>query len=123
MTTKSTVTSIMFEEIKELLECLNKKLDDAGGKQISEGYTFYDVETIIKSIKVVDVKGLEDELNSLNDAINNSTKEILNKLFQITQQNQVVQHKHTIDLKSVKTVLFIFILSCLLCLSLFFNLR
>lgn len=109
---------IMFEEIKEKLEALTQ------ANQTKNGYTLPEVDKIIRSIKIPtpDTKQLENIAISIHSEINNAIKR-METLAKRKEEDKVISHIHSIELKSTKVCITLIVLVLALLLSLFLNFR
>jgi hypothetical protein len=106
---QSEIQASMFEEIKEILNKINKKLD-SNSKPIS---TTINNEEFITGLKATQV--------SINYAYTELAKE-QKRILETLKDKKEVKHIHTLDLKSSKVFWLISTLGFLLSSSLAFNL-
>lgn len=105
---QSEIQASMFEEIKEILNKINKKLD-SNSKPIS---------TTINEEFITGIKEAQVSINYAYTELSKEQKRILETL----KDKKEVRHIHTLDLKSSKVFWLISTLGFLLSSSLAFNL-
>lgn len=138
MSQNQNIIPVMFEELKNLISSIIKRLDNlqnfakpTESNPPVDNMAFKRLEQQIQQIPKPDIAKLEQGqsaitqnckvlLNSANQQ-DETLKEILNRLEQQDTQRPVQKHLHTIDIKSSKVVITIVGLSLFLFLSLVSN--
>lgn len=138
MSQNQNIIPVMFEELKNLISSIIKRLDNlqnfakpTESNPPVDNMAFKRLEQQIQQIPKPDIAKLEQGqsaitqnckvlLNSANQQ-DETLKEILNRLEQQDTQRPVQKHLHTIDIKSSKVVITIVGLSLFLFLSLVNN--
>lgn len=141
----SSMIGTMFEEIKSLILSMDKKLDEKLGKKESSGenrqevnptskqepesiFNPFQTEQLIRVI-AVHLKNADEKIGLVSDAVRESEKQVLSQTNEIKRSidglklDSSVRHYQLIDLKSLKVVTAIIMLSVLFLASLFGNIH
>ncbi len=141
MANNISMISLMFEEIKNLLTSIEKKLeankipsertipkDTSNSTNPTAGVDPQKLDQIIKFILAY-LKASDQKISQVNNTINETERHILSKTDEIKRivasqkTESSVRHYHVIDLKSSKVVVAIITLSVFLLLSVSANIH